>query len=303
MKLEKFFATAYERHWIYVKRYLGFEKPWTKNELFQTNFFCNVFRDFDKTTRHMQSILQMLNEHDCPIEEYWKFTILLRFLSRISTYKEIEKLIFRKEPFKEIYKLFREMQLKKIPIVTNAFICNSKIPGGWTDKVSYIFILLKEIKKEYPDFGNTVREKNSLERTYSMLIDLPGVGPFMAYEYVTDFSYDTRLLGGAPDTDTWAGCGLGAMRGLSRVLYDRPDKKVKDYLTKFREIYALWKEDIYNNLDKEIWKMGLGNSDKEIAKGQFKRFYRLTMRDVEHWLCEYDKYCRGGSKKRVFNGG
>ena len=40
------------------------------------------------------------------------------------------------------------MQLNKTSIVTNAFVCNSKIPGGWTDKVSYIFILLKEIEKQ-----------------------------------------------------------------------------------------------------------------------------------------------------------
>ena len=109
MNLDLFFATAYERHRIYVKRYLGYEKPWTKNEVFQSNFFCNVFRDFDKTTRHMQSILHMLNEHECPIEEYWKFTILLRYISRISTYTKIEKLMFKQEHFKEIRKLFRKM--------------------------------------------------------------------------------------------------------------------------------------------------------------------------------------------------
>ena len=56
----------------------------------------------------------------------------------------------------------------------------------------------------------------SLEQCWTWLRDFPYMGPFMAYEVVTDLRH-TYLLRDANDIMTWANAGPGAMRGLNRL--------------------------------------------------------------------------------------
>jgi hypothetical protein len=39
-----------ERHNIYLRRKAGKPKPWTEDPILQRNYFCNVYRELDKTT-------------------------------------------------------------------------------------------------------------------------------------------------------------------------------------------------------------------------------------------------------------
>jgi len=66
------------------------------------------------------------------------------------------------------------------------------------------------------------------------------VGDFMAYEVVTDLRH-TRYLNKAPDINTWAVAGPGAIRGLHR-LHGRPYKKAlsqEQACEEMRELLAL----------------------------------------------------------------
>lgn len=108
-----------------------------------------------------------------------------------------------------------------------------------------------------------------LETVFQILIKF--ISPFMSYEIVTDMRH-TRLLETATDINTFSNAGPGALRGLKRLGLS-----------------------IENPLDSMIW---LLNRDRT--------FLNLELRDIEHSLCEWDKYCRvkfGEGKPRFkFNG-
>ena len=108
-----------------------------------------------------------------------------------------------------------------------------------------------------------------------------GWGPFMAYEVVTDLRH-TRYLGEAEDIYTWANAGPGAIRGLNR-LYGR-DLAAKPRPEQTNgEMFELMKD--LNDLDDTDFNTTFGlpvDSDPP----------RFEMRDVEHTLCEFDKYER-----------
>lgn len=298
--LKQFYELAFERHRIYVLKTLNQLKPWTKDEIFQNWFFCNVFRRIDKTTVWMeQNIIKPLYKD---MNDLWKNIILYRYISNVKTFEIFKEkgILFNR---KEIYRTMREMQNNKQTIVTGAFVCNSGIGGGeFVDKVTYIFTLLKKLNDA--DFGSVIKNINSLRGTFNYLKKFPGVGNFMSYEYTTDLSY-SHYLNNCSEIYTWCDLGLGAVRGMNRLLKGLPSKrKIPDKHEYTKQIFDEWVKYIRQNIESEMHKtmdMLPGGIEPTIAD-MYLPFKKLTMREVEHWLCEYDKHCRGGSKKRRYNG-
>ena len=103
-----------------------------------------------------------------------------------------------------------------------------------------------------------------------------GWGPFMAYEVVTDLRH-TRYLKDAHDIYSWANAGPGAIRGLNR-LYGR-NLEAKPHPRQTNEEMHTLMQDL-NRL-----------TDPGFAS-TFPGELRFEMRDVEHTLCEFDKYER-----------
>lgn len=297
-KLAKFFELAFERHRIYVLKELGLKKPWTDDKIFQNWFFCNVFRRIDKTTVWMEDHIIKPNEDD---PDLWKNIMLYRYISNIRTFKALAENCDDCTDRKQVYKVLRCWQQKGETIFTSAFICNSKGVGGtWTDKVTYIFTLLKEINEN--GFDIFLKNVGALSEVFKYLRCFSGVGNFMAYEYTTDFSYSQRYLANSPEIYTWCDLGLGAVRGLNRLIHEVPTSNIIENKTKYlKYIFEEWKIYIKLKLKNEIDKTLNIIDDIKVVK-LYKSFNNLTMREVEHWLCEYDKYCRGGSKKRRYNG-
>src|SRR5690606_23942233 len=107
-----------------------------------------------------------------------------------------------------------------------------------------------------------------------------GWGPFMAYEVVTDLRH-TRYLRNAPDIYTWANAGPGAIRGLNRLYGRELGAKPKPEQTN-AEMLKLMIE--LNDLDEPGFNATFGEPCDVNP--------RFEMRDIEHSLCEFDKYER-----------
>ncbi len=91
----------------------------------------------------------------------------------------------------------------------------------------------------------------------------------MAYEVVTDLRH-TRYLRNAPDIDTWAVAGPGAIRGLHR-LHGRPYKRAlsqEQACAEMRELLAMSRTALPDFVPP------------------------LELREIEHSLCETDKWLR-----------
>ena len=126
----------------------------------------------------------------------------------------------------------------------------------------------------------------SLEKVWSLFQDprYVGWGPFMAYEVVTDLRH-TRYLRDAPDIYTWANAGPGAIRGLNRLYGRELGAKPKPQQTN-DEMIQLMAE--LNALDER----GFNETFGPPQIGSPHAGPRFEARDIEHTLCEFDKYER-----------
>lgn len=98
----------------------------------------------------------------------------------------------------------------------------------------------------------------------------------MAYEIVTDLRH-TSLLDRAPDIMTWANPGPGATRGAGRILYDDATYLNRARPDDVEEIMELMQGLLIMSQDPQYWPPGWPSWE---------------MREVEHTLCEWDKYER-----------
>ena len=269
-ELDRYFYWLHERENIRIrKEERGDPPPWTDDPILQEFKFCQVFREDDRTTRwfrtHMRDPLQ--NK-----PEVLMATIIFRWFNLIETGRTLLEHNLhiewnRKKAIEEI--------TKQPKWITGSYIIKTpnrmdKVTGVaecithmWKDKQYLIDILEKE-RQNY---------QSSLEKAWKLFRDYPYMGPFMAYEVVTDLR-DTYLLEDAHDVNTWANAGPGAMRGLNRLTG--------------RDLTFSKKSHPWNEEMQELWKI----STTERLDGHLIDFTKFEIRDTEGGLCEFDKYSR-----------
>jgi len=270
-ELDRYCYWQTERESIRIKKESAvLSPPWTDDSILQEFKFCQVFREDDRTTRWFRTHIRepMRNEEDVLMA-----TIIFRWFNLIETGRTlIDHGLLRKwNRKKAIYEITKQPKW-----ITGAYII--KTPNGM-DKVTGVAECISHIWKARESIlsrlhENLAKGESSLEATWLILRDYPYMGPFMAYEVVTDLRH-TYLLENANDIMTWANAGPGAMRGLNR-LTGRP----LDYSRKSHP----WCEEMQD----------LFEQVKKILAPSiiFRNGANYELREIEGGLCEFDKYSR-----------
>jgi hypothetical protein len=260
-----------ERHAIYIRKDVENQPPpWTKDLILKEYKFTNIFRELDRTTIWLREHVR---------EKYADQKDLLFF--NIATFRmygtmesgaahgwiktwdreriikaDMARIADGNKVFTGAYVITNAGQKRpKVEIVVNDFLTPL-----WYDK-----------RKLYAQF----RDCKSLEVAWRLLGKYPGWGGggFMAYELISDLRW-TPILDDATDIMTWANAGPGAIRGLNRY-HGRPVNR--------RETLQIPKAQSVEEM-----RHLLAISPKYLGS----HVPKLEMREVEHTLCEFDKYMR-----------
>lgn len=309
-----FFAYARERQAVLLRRRVGLQRQeWTSDPILRDNRFCNVFREDDRTTIWFRgSVRERLRDRP----EVLLATVVFRWFNRITTGEAIfsQARLDTEPPGATAWdeflasgdtRVLRDAILKHVgyagPFVTGAYII--KTPNGM-DKLDGVLYGIREFvaRSGWKSYGEKCIEANSfddssLQETWAWLCQFPYLGPFMAYEVVSDLRY-TALLDQAPDIMTWANAGPGATRGLNRIWGRTPIDKTIPARQQSEEMREL----LCCSLYPEYWPQispSSGNliTDSEVVTtGERETFSKdwpaWDMRTVEHTLCEFDKHQR-----------
>lgn len=268
----KFWYWINERHNIYLRRQAGESAPWTDDPILQKYRFCNVFRELDRVTCWIRNHWRRRHRNT------WFAMCIARQINWPPTLGRIG-FPFVWEPDK-VFKTLTEMRNAGEKIYTGAYMLRGDIQRNHNttnDKPSYtVYSVLDPVYKAYQkEFGGTPYADSgtfpfqNIEGVTRWLSKFHGWGGFLSYEVATDLRH-TFVLQLASDIHTWANPGPGARRGLNRY-HGRPVKAqltVPNAVVEMRDLLA-----------KSGRHLGIHVPD-------------LEMRDIEHSLCEYDKYMR-----------
>lgn len=137
-------------------------------------------------------------------------------------------------------------------------------------KVDGVIKVLHQLWKEAPTIVAVAQKTKSLQAVFEAFEPIKYIGGFLSYEIVSDLRY-TELLADATDAFTWAHAGPGAQRGLNRL------SNGTRRLTGGKQL----KQPEMNAEMQTLLPLVQGVIGPE-----------AEMRDVEHCLCEYDKWAR-----------
>ena len=263
--VEEFFTFAAERYRIMLRREAGLPFPWTDDPVLRDFYFCNVFREDDRvTTWFRKNVREPLRDNP---ERVTLATIGFRWFNRIETGERILPMLLAQGWDTPLAKL----KLTGVqPLITGAYMIKSPTGMNKLDGLCWCMDQLGNLRD--------VRSATTLEHATEALAKRPFLGPFLAYEVVTDLRH-TVVLEHASDIMTWANAGPGAVRGLNYIFGTKFVRNRRDdilpMLRFMRELLAA---------SRTLWPW-------------HERPWE--MREVEHTLCEFSKYKEGQAGEKL----
>jgi len=259
--------------------------------IFQTYRFCNVFRELDRVTVWIRkNIREPFEDH----EHLWFMLCIARILNWPPTLQELMETEgawpshagFKPENMTTV---LDNRKARGDKVYTGAYMIRAESKshpfGHWTKQRYVAEIVLGRLWDDrdiwhhnvegldQDEGANPLNWQPGLQEIWEIFqhSEYRGWGPFMAYEVVTDLRH-TRYLNEAADIMDWANAGPGAKRGLNR-LQGRELKQPMSQMQANDEMYML---------------LSLSKLPGNLAPW----VPPLEMRDIEHSLCETDKYLR-----------
>jgi len=276
--LDTFLYWIKERHSIFLKKESGRVAPWTADPILQEYKFTNPFRQNDRVTRELASRLTGYVHEDA----IFNAIIIFRMFNLDSTYGKLyASNLTNKWSTAKAKKILHKRKEQGHKVFTGAYIITNS--GSTRSKIDLVCEAVGSILKDTDSIVKDIKESNSLEYACSVLERYLMVGKFISYELVTDLRH-THILHNAKDIYTWANPGPGCKRGIHRILFDTVRGDLPRGL-------------VLNNVKvcvdyQEEMKKLLKIVQKKL--GKLKNFQKTVfeMRDIEHSLCEFDKYMR-----------
>jgi len=260
-----------ERHSIYLKKRDGHKRPWTKDQILNDYKFTNPFRQLDRVTQawiNRYVFLYGSLKRPSPGDVVFH-NALFRLFNWPPTYDEIY--FSGKWSRARTLKILEERKRNKKQIFTGAYIVPNL--GQSIPKVEIITDAVDYVYKHRDELAKRIMNAQSMQITVEILTDINSVGNFIAYEMACDLRF-TYVLHGARDINTWANPGPGAKRGINRLLTGkhRMEGRKPDYVDAMRKL--------------------LERAPSKLSKKVKSCEWPFEMREVEHSLCEFDKYMR-----------
>ncbi len=258
-QLDRFYSYINERHAIYIRRQAGVKPFWTEDKILQTYSFCNVFRELDTVT------IWIRENWKEPYADHPNLPFAMAVARQINWPETLQEIGFPEDWNPDRVKnIMQDRMDRGEKVYTGAYMLTGTLGGTKVEQT--IDKILTPLYENQPEI-----HPDSLQKTWSEYLPYAGFSGFMAYEVVTDLRH-TKYLGNARDIYTWANPGPGAKRGLNRIngreLTWSPNRE----------------PDRWNREMKDLLDRSPGYLQGHIDV--------LEMRDIEHCLCEFDKYER-----------
>ncbi len=272
--MKTFWQFAYERQRIWhARQVLGLRAPWTDDPILRDFWFVNVHRELDIGTIVLRQSLELAHQD----ETRAVFTAMLyRVFNNYRAWQHVEGGATHIAQVPEMITALREYHHEGNAVFTAAWTI-SPLPYAGIDRLAKVQTAITEL---WPHHLNNVlwaaRNARSLQEVHRALSKVPLMGQFTAFQVALDFTYifphlsdnewvltysSANKKAKAEYADAGSGATLKALGGSLKELRDSCDTALA--------------------LDGLTW-----DTVALAAKP------RPTLADVEHTLCEYNKYLR-----------
>lgn len=256
-----------ERHQVWVRRQQGQAGPWTTDPILASRKFTNVFRVLDPGSQYL---LQALNEPGITAGDALARAYLYRMTNRPETWDYLAGELGRWPVATDMNPLLGDILAtyrdQGGTVFSSAYIIPNE-PGATKGAGKTRGVTNLAYRYFHPDSPDCVTKaflaETSMERRFYVLLDQPGIGPFVAMQVLTDFGYSP--FGADQDEDAFVMAGPGARNGAKHIF---PHGSARDAIN--------WCQKAVHQADGVPLLQGRPPSKM----------------DIQNTLCEFSKYAR-----------
>lgn len=270
-------SPVYETYWrfaalrqdVFHRRVRGESSPWTSDGILTAHRFTNAYRAADRVSQYL--IRHVAYAGDQAADEIVFRVLLFKFFNRIETWEllttaigEIDAPGFDVERYDRVLTAAFERGQR---LYSAAYIMPAASRASRRKHRTHLDLIRLMLRQRLPQ---RLLEARSMERAFHLLLDYPGIGPFLAFQFVTDLNYSTVLDFSEMD---FVMAGPGARSGIRKCFTDPGDHDDEALIRFVAERQA-----------DEFASRGL------IFEDLWGRPLQLI--DCQNLFCEVDKYAR-----------
>ncbi|MBV9826142.1 MAG: hypothetical protein JO001_10775 [Alphaproteobacteria bacterium] len=283
---DTYWRFAAERQAMYMRRLIDQLGPWTADPILRNYRFTNVYRAADRVSQYLiRNVLYREDRSQSPVDVFFR-TLLFKLFNKIDTWRYLEQILgplswHRIDP-NRISQALGGLYKQGYRLYSAAYIMPAPRFGHERKFDNHLALLIRMIEDGLPARLGKAR---SLRAAYEMIRPYPGLGPFLAFQYVIDLNYSTLL---SFDEADFVVAGPGALDGIAKCFADTGRQTPADIIHQMVECQH-----------GEFARQGLK------FQGLFGR--PLQPIDCQNLFCEISKYARvahpdvrgTGSRKRI----
>lgn len=264
---------AAERQEIFYRRLRRANGYLTDDPVLRQYKFTNAYRASDRVSQYL--IRNVIYRDDLPNDSVNIFfrVLLFKLFNKIETWKlledELGPLTWEAFDFKRFDAILSDRMSVGGKVYSAAYIMPSagSVFGHKLKHQNHLRLIELLIDNEYP---SRLADCEDMASAFGMLLSAPSIGPFLAYQYITDLNYSNLTNFGE---DEFVVAGPGALDGISKCFVGATDISPADIIRYMRD-----------NQQKHFADQGI----------EFKSLWGrpLQLIDCQNVFCEISKYAR-----------
>ncbi len=267
---DTYWRFAAERQHIFHQRATVTPPPWTADPILSRHKFTNVYRAADRVSQYLIRDVIYTGPQD-PEELVFRI-LLFKIFNRTGTWELLTRHLGARPAwntyrFAAYDQILREAMNRGERIYSAAYIIPNPPFGELRKHANHLRLIEHAMTSGLPQAIGTAKDLRSV---YELLLKLPSVGPFLAYQYATDLAY-------SPVTDAdetqFTVAGPGALDGISKCFTDTSGLAPADIIAWIRDTSG-----------EHFARLGLAFED---LWGRWP-----TLIDWQNVFCEVSKYTR-----------
>lgn len=269
---DTYWRFAAERQRIFFQRVAGAPPPWTSDPVLRAYKFTNAYRASDRTSQYL--IRRVIYREDLPTDtdEVFFRIMLFKLFNKIETWELLEAAVgqigLATYSFDAYDAVLTQAMASGTAIYSAAYIMPPAGSFGHVQKHrNHLALIERMLADELPA---RLGDATSLQKGFELLRAYPGIGDFLAYQYVTDLNYSTLTEFSEME---FVVPGPGARDGIAKCFADQGGLN-----------------------EPEIIRFMADRQEREFERLEldFRTLWgrRLQLIDCQNLFCEVDKYSR-----------
>lgn len=213
---DAYWTFAAERQRIFFRRLLGNPPPWTSDPVLRANRFTNAYRASDRVSQFL--ISHVIPNSEPHANDIFFRVMLFKLFNRINTWRLLETTLgdLHEGTFDVVVynRVLSAAFLGGHRLYSAAYIMPAPKLGAARKHTNHLLLLKLMLAHELPE---RISRAPRMEAAYHLLVSYPSIGPFLAFQFLTDLNYSTLT---SFDEMEFVVAGPGAVDGIRKCFTD-----------------------------------------------------------------------------------